>query len=73
MSDIPRRIQVENMTPAELAIRAARAEVEQGEADVRLTDAVVLLNAAQDAVADYVDNVARRRFVRTADGLGGPI
>ena len=73
MSDIPRRAQIENMTPAELAIRAARAEVEQGEADVRLTDAVILLNAAQDAVADYVDSIARRRLVRTTDGLDGPM
>lgn len=29
--------------------------------------------AAQDAVVDYVEDVARRRLVRTTDGLDGPV
>ncbi len=73
MNDIARRIQLDKLTEAELAIRRARIEVEKGDADVRLTDAVILLNAAQDAVADYVDDIARRRLVRTTDGLDGPV
>lgn len=73
MTDIPRRCDVQQMTPAELAIRNAIAEVEKGEADVRLTDAVVLLQAAQDAVADYIEDVARRRHVVTREGLEGAL
>lgn len=51
----PRRIQVDKMIPAELAIRAAMAAVEELPPDVRLTDAVVLLAQAQEKVADFVD------------------
>lgn len=54
-NEIPRRVRVDLMTPAELAIRNAIAEVEKLEADERLTNAVVLLAAAQTRVADYVD------------------
>lgn len=68
-----RRASLDTLTEAELAIRRARIEVERGDADVRLTDAVILLNAAQDAVADYIDDIARRRMVRTTDGLDGPV
>ena len=46
------------MSPAELAIRAAVEAVEQMGADVRLTDAVQLLQAARESVADHVDQVA---------------
>lgn len=63
-----RRIKVERMTPAELEIRSAIHEVENVGADVRLTDAVVLLGAAQESVADYVDGVNRRRFVSADPG-----
>lgn len=55
--EAPRRCYLELMTPAELAIRAAMAEVEKMPADVRLTDAVVFLSHASDKVADYVDGV----------------
>jgi hypothetical protein len=58
MSDtIPRRIRVDQMTAAELAIREARIAVEAVGCDVRLTDAVNFLSLAQDKVADFVDNV----------------
>ena len=43
------------MVPAERAIRDAKLAVEALGADVRLTDAVVLLGQAQDNVADFVD------------------
>ena len=54
---IPRRIQTQLLTMAESAIRLAVAEVEVMGADVRLTDAVVLLQAARESVADFVDDV----------------
>jgi hypothetical protein len=43
-------------TPAEKAIADAIQAVEALPADVRLTDAVMLLSWARDRVADYVDN-----------------
>ena len=52
---IPRRIRVDLMTPAELAIRHAMLAVENVGADVLLTDAVNLLQQAREKVADYVD------------------
>lgn len=55
--NIPRRIQVDRMTLAELAIRNAIQEVEKLAADSRLTEAVVLLGKAQDKVADYIDEL----------------
>lgn len=55
MSEIPRRICIDKMTPAELAIREAVLAVEELPADVRLTDAVILLQAAREHVADFVD------------------
>jgi hypothetical protein len=57
-NDIPRRIRIELMTPAELAIRAAVLAVEEAGADPLLTDAVVLLDEAKEKVADYVDRIA---------------
>lgn len=45
------------MTPAELAIRDAIDAVESLPADIRLTQAVTLLSAAQTRLADYVDKV----------------
>jgi hypothetical protein len=61
---IPRRICIDQNTPAELAIRAAIRAVEDAGADVRLTDAVVLLGAALESVSDVVDGVRpiTRRF-----------
>ncbi len=54
-----RRADFARMTPAELAIRNAIIEVEKMPADGRLADAVILLNAAMDSVADYIDGVGR--------------
>mgnify|MGYP001559835293 CR=1 FL=1 len=65
MSDIPRRIQLDRLSQAELAIRQAVIEVEKLPADRRLTDAVILLGAARDSVADYIDGVDTRRSVMT--------
>lgn len=52
---LPRRIQLPLQTPAETAIRAAVQAVEEMPADVRLTEAVILLTKAQEKVADFVD------------------
>ena len=54
---IPRRIDLQRNTEAELAIRKAVDLVESLGADVRLTDAVVLLNEAREAVADWYDEM----------------
>ena len=45
------------MTPAELAIRAAIIAVEDVGADIRLTQAVTLLSAAQTRLADFIDGI----------------
>lgn len=67
-SAIPRRIRIDQQTPAEAAIRAAIAAVEALPADVRLTNAVISLQAARESVADYVDGVTKEpgRHGRTA-------
>jgi adenosylcobalamin-dependent ribonucleoside-diphosphate reductase len=54
----------------EIAIEQARAAVEALPADVRLTDAVILLESAECAVRDYVDHKpVMRRYVRmTTEG-----
>lgn len=57
---IPRRIRLDQNSAAELAIRSAIHAVEALPADVRLTDAVVLLQEARENVADYVDGVYQR-------------
>jgi pyridoxal biosynthesis lyase PdxS len=57
MDTIPRRARMDRWVPAEHAIHAAIEAVERMPADVRLTDAVVLLGQAKDRVADYVDAV----------------
>ena len=57
MYEIHRRNRIDMLSPAELAIRHAIAVVEDMGADVRLTDAVVLLGDAQVRLADYVDGV----------------
>lgn len=55
--NIPRRNRMDQWTPAERAIYDAVQAVEDMPADVRLTDAVRLLDDAQNKVADYVDGV----------------
>lgn len=54
-NDMPRRIQMDKWSPAECAIFTAMQEVEKVGAHPKLTDAVVLLSQAKDALADYVD------------------
>lgn len=60
---IPRRARIDLATPPEKAIRDALAAVEAAGADVALTDAVTLLGAALDRVADFVDKVPGKRML----------
>lgn len=53
--ETPRRNRLDLYTPAEKAIHDAMQEVEKAGADVKLTEAVMLLQKAKDCVADYVD------------------
>jgi hypothetical protein len=54
---IPRRAFMPEWCAAERAIFDAVQLVEQMGADVRLTDAVILLGKARERVADYIDGV----------------
>lgn len=63
MIEIPRRNDLRRNVEAEMAIRDAIEAVEKMTADVRLTDAVVLLGAALNSVADFIDAKQVRRFV----------
>jgi hypothetical protein len=55
MNNIPRRNRLDLSEPAELAIRKSVDEVEKIGADVRLTEAVILLDKARELVADFID------------------
>lgn len=56
-NQIPRRIQIQRMHPAELAIREAMLKVENLGGSTRLTDVINLLQAAKDKVADHIEDV----------------
>lgn len=51
----PRRNQLDQMTEAEKAIYEATQKVEAMGAHEKLTEAVILLGKAREAVADFVD------------------
>lgn len=55
LNDIPRRVQLDRLVEAERSIYGAVRAVEDLGADARLTDAVVLLQAAKESVGDFVD------------------
>lgn len=59
--NIPRRCSIDKACPAEIAIRAALAVVENMPADERLTWAGNYLLKALDLVADYVDGVPLKK------------
>jgi len=54
-NEFPRRSILSSMVPAEVAIYNAVEEVEKLAADVRLTEAVILLTKARSLVADFID------------------
>lgn len=53
--NFPRRIRLDQFTPAELAIYNATQEVEKAGCDTKLTEAIILLSQARELVSDYVD------------------
>ncbi len=53
--DFPRRNCIDQLIPAELAIRAAVAAVEGLPADERLTEIVIRLTELQDRLADWAE------------------
>lgn len=57
----PRRVDVNQHTPAEKAITEAMRAVEAAGASPALTDAIVLLQKARDRVADHADAVVAER------------
>lgn len=55
VNGFPRRSNLDLNEPVELAIRNAINEVEKVGADVKLTEAVILLDQALNKVSDYID------------------
>lgn len=55
MNDLPRRNYIDQLSPAEAAIREAKQLVEMAGCDPLLTEAVNLLSRAQEKVADFID------------------
>lgn len=55
MNKIPRRERIDLYTPIEKAIYKVIQMIEEKEADINLTKAIILLEEAQDKVADYID------------------
>lgn len=54
-NDFPRRARIDLYVPAEKAIYDAMQEVEKVGAAIELTEAVDLLQQAQNKVADFID------------------
>jgi hypothetical protein len=55
-NSIPRRAQINKFAPTEMAIFKSIQEIEKLPADIRLTDAIILLQRAKDKVSDYIDS-----------------
>lgn len=56
IDDFPRRSRLPFCIPAEMAITNAVNELEKVGADIKLTEAVILLGKARDLLSDYVDS-----------------
>ena len=56
--DIPRRIRIDKLIPAETAVREATLAVEDLPAHPLLTEAVILLEQARHKIADWYDGHA---------------
>ncbi len=63
---LPRRIRTDLHSPAEIAISRAMAAVEEAGAHPLLTNAVVLLGAARDKVADFVELPAQQAPIQSS-------
>lgn len=55
-NEIPRRVDLSQNTAAELSIYDAIQAVEKAGAHPKLTEAIILLQKAKEAVADFVDS-----------------
>lgn len=66
MSDnkIPRRSCVYLLAPAEKAVYDAVQAVENVGADVRLTEAIILLSQVREKLADYFDEQIRNKSLK---------
>ena len=62
-NEVPRRIRIDLFSEAEKAIYDATWVVERAGAHPHLTDAVVLLQKAREAVADFVDGVPHTQAI----------
>lgn len=69
-TEIPRRSRLDLNTPAELAIFNAMQEVEKMGADVRLTEAITLLQKAKDLVSDHIDGVCPHAWMDMRNEIG---
>jgi hypothetical protein len=57
MGTILRRNRLDLMAPVEIAIFTAMQEVEKIGADVKLTNATMLLQQARDLVSDFIEGI----------------
>ena len=64
------RFDIQQMKPAELKIFAAMQEIEMMGADVRLTDAQLLLDKARTLVGDYIDNPKPKTALEQFEDMG---
>ena len=69
-NEIPRRSQLQLMTPAEKAIYNAIQEVEKVGADQKLPDVVVMLGKAKELLSDFIDSKPKLDRV-TANFISG--
>ena len=67
MNDIPRRIRIDLMNPAEKLIYESMLEVEKMGCDIRLTEAITLLSKAKDMVSDVIDQPCMHEWVCETD------
>lgn len=60
---IPRRNQLDKNFPAEKAVYEAMQKVEELDANVKLTEAVIHLQKAKELLADHFDEIVRKRNI----------
>ena len=63
MENTPRRNRIDKYSVAEHAIHEAKRVVECSGSHYHLTKAVILLNAAQESVSDFVDGIPEPKTV----------
>ncbi len=59
----PRRNRLDQNFPSEKLIYEAMISIEQLDANIKLTDAITHLQKAKDLLADYFDEVERKRNI----------